>query len=145
MLYIEILYNAYYGGFSYSDEFVELYNKTYNANINWFDEYLRYDPKIIEVYKLLGMERSSGVGSKLELIKIPKLLEDSIIINEYDGWESVSVLLDISFSNNVYKAMMNDSCNLETLNKIYNDINSAKNELTNVGIHPNTSSIWNTH
>ncbi len=85
---MKVLINSCYGGFGYSEEFVEhlitknLVPKTANSyNIP------RDNQEIIEEAIKFGLEKANGWASKLEVVEILDGAQYSI--NEYDGFESI--------------------------------------------------------
>lgn len=86
---MKILINKCYGGFSFSDEFILEYYKHYGIdNDPLYNNTGRTDPRVIELFKELGSERSSGKFSKLKLVEIPDNIDWEI--TDYDGKETVS-------------------------------------------------------
>lgn len=87
---MKVLYNTCYGGFNFSKQFVEEFNKRHPDRPKklekWHDE--RIDPDIIALYEEKGSVWSSGVCSNLDIEEIPDDVE--FRIREYDGMESVS-------------------------------------------------------
>jgi hypothetical protein len=110
----KIVYNACYGGFSLSDEAIEMYLQLrgfpFEKEIDkygyahyvvqgWDDFYDRYlersDPVLIEVVEKLG-DRANGTCAKLCIEDIPK--GTLYRIDEYDGYESIETQNDIEWS-----------------------------------------------
>ena len=87
---MKVLYNTCYGGFNFSKQFVEEFNKRHPDRPKkleeWHDE--RIDPDVIALYEEKGSDWSSGACSKLDMDEIPDDVE--FRIREYDGMESVS-------------------------------------------------------
>lgn len=87
---MKVLYNTCYGGFNFSKQFVEEFNKRHPDRPKkleeWHDE--RIDPDIIALFEEKGSDWSSGAYSKLDMDEIPDDVE--FRIREYDGMESVS-------------------------------------------------------
>jgi hypothetical protein len=97
---IGYLYNACYGGFSFSEEFVRRMNEKRVAagmeteTDTWkFTEYSneRVDPMVIELYQELGSEASSGYYSQIHITWIPREFLKYVDVHDYDGTESVRV------------------------------------------------------
>ena len=105
----KIVYNSCYGGFSLSDEAVELYltlrnmpltkevySSTYSLYYvggDYFSSSLisRTDPYLVQVVEVLG-ERANGKFADLKIVEVP---EGCLYrINKYDGNESVMTIED---------------------------------------------------
>lgn len=99
----KILYNDYYGGFKLTYEgFMKIYErfpekrKTYDwDNLlkeelykNKIYHFVRYDQEINEFMLSEGLE---NFGEHLEMDEIPKVCKYRI--TEYDGWETVHVII----------------------------------------------------
>ena len=87
---MKVLYNTCYGGFNFSERFVDEFNKRHPDRPkkleSWHDE--RTDPDVIALFEEKGSAWSSGVCSNLDMEEIPDDVE--FRIREYDGMESVS-------------------------------------------------------
>ena len=89
----EVLYNARYGGFSFSEEAAREYCRITRTEFDihfrgW--DIPRTDPTMIEVVKRLG-ERANGTYADLKIAKIPTKYAKHFYIGEYDGYESVQI------------------------------------------------------
>ena len=86
---MKVLYNNCYGGFSFSNEFMEEVKKRYpELKLDYYVSHkLRSDPRILEVFEEFGSGRSSGPYSKIKVREIPDNVEYDI--HDYDGMESV--------------------------------------------------------
>lgn len=87
---MKVLINRCFGGFGFSDYFVEEYHKrtgTYISNL--YDDSLsvRTSNDIIELVEKIGPEKSSGGLSKLKIVEVPDDVEWEI--HEYDGMERI--------------------------------------------------------
>lgn len=81
---LEVVINTCYGGFSLSDEAVELYTKiTGETPDKYYIE--RHDPALVEVVKSLG-SRANGLHAKLQVVELTFEYD----IDYYDGKETVS-------------------------------------------------------
>jgi hypothetical protein len=109
--YIFVLYNMSYGGFDLSEKAEKLYNK------ELYDYERRYDPDLIKIYKKLGSE-INGEFSSIIAKKIPKIYRDYIIIDEYDGMESVTINYDKYNLDTIKNIIENDENNDEKIKKI---------------------------
>ena len=87
---MKVLYNTCYGGFNFSERFVDEFNKRHPDRPKklepWHDE--RTDLDVIALFEEKGSAWSSGVCSNLDMEEIPDDVE--FRIREYDGMESVS-------------------------------------------------------
>lgn len=87
---MKVLYNTRYGGFSFSKEFVEEFNKRHPDRkpslTKWNAD--RTDPDIIALFEEMGSEWSSGRCAILAIEEIPDDVEYDI--HEYDGQEDVT-------------------------------------------------------
>lgn len=88
----KVLYNRCYGGFGFSDKFVEEFNRLYPDAEKPLRDYdddcaVRSDPRIIELFERMGTKEASGDYAELKVSAVPDGFEWSI--NEYDGMESV--------------------------------------------------------
>lgn len=93
--FIEVMYNAKYGGFNYSPQAMQKYcEKTGKEYKDYqYSECLgieRTDKVMIEIVKELGME-ANGPYANIQIAKIPIQFEKHICYGEYDGYESVGV------------------------------------------------------
>lgn len=93
--FIEIMYNAKYGGFNYSPQAMQMYcEKTGKEYKDYqYSECLgieRTDKVMIEIVKELGME-ANGPYANIQIARIPRQFEKHICYGEYDGYESVGV------------------------------------------------------
>ena len=82
---MKVLYNAKYGGFSFSDAFVDEFKKRHPEKKC---KNGRTDPDVIALFEEMGSERSSGRCANLQIEEIPDDVEFEI--DEYDGMETVS-------------------------------------------------------
>lgn len=87
---MKVLYNTCYGGFNFSKQFVEEFNKRHPDRPKkleeWHEE--RIDPNIIALFEEKGSVWSSGAYAKLDMDEIPDDVE--FRIHEYDGMEAVA-------------------------------------------------------
>jgi hypothetical protein len=110
---VKVVYNACYGGFSLSrkavEKLIQLGSKEAAAELADHDEafkdypalanlgvrlYLdRHDPFLVQVVEELGSEASGDCAH----LKIAELSGNKYIIDEYDGFESVSEPDDINW------------------------------------------------
>ena len=87
---MKVLYNACYGGFNFSQEFVEEFNKRHPDKTRKLDRWHveRSDPDVIALFEEKGPEWSSGRCSNLDVEEIPDDVEYHV--DEYDGLETVT-------------------------------------------------------
>jgi hypothetical protein len=85
---MKVLINSCYGGFSFSNEFVDHINELMKDKIfNKHELWERSNPFIVEQAELFGLDKASGMCADLTIKTIPDGLEYSI--HEYDGCESI--------------------------------------------------------
>lgn len=86
----KIVYNACYGGFSVSEDFLNRYAELVGKPVeecHVYEDFNRADPILIQVIEELGFEKASGCYAKLRFRELkPGTLYR---IEEYDGYESV--------------------------------------------------------
>ena len=98
---MEVLYNATYGGFSFSEAALRQYCRKkgleYNS-LTWQqqgrdpdDTSIRTDPVMLEVFHSLGSRASSGQYAELKVKQIPTKYAKHFQIDEYDGYEGVVI------------------------------------------------------
>ena len=96
---MKILVNKDYGGFSVSKEVYDylgipwdgygfLRDKHFGMENEENGELYRSHPKLIEAVECIGIEKSNGYLSKLEIIEIPDDVKDWKM-KKYDGWETI--------------------------------------------------------
>ncbi len=88
------LYNTCHGGFEFSEEFKKRMNDKRVAAglqpLKYFrDE--RTDPEYIALFKELGARASSGYCARLAIRYFPEEFLQFVVIDEYDGRESVAI------------------------------------------------------
>ncbi len=87
---MKVLYNACYGGFTLSDEFIAEFNKRY-PNKPLTDGYLAYgrrnEEDIVALFIELGPEKSTGSLSDIRVHNVPDFMD--FRIEDYDGRESM--------------------------------------------------------
>ena len=110
----KVVYNVCYGGFSLSDEAVEMYlnlkglkytkikekwgSSSYDVeeNKNFYDRRIdRDDPVLVQVVEKLG-DKANGECAKLRIEDLPK--GTLYRITEYDGYESIETKYDMDWS-----------------------------------------------
>lgn len=110
----KVVYNACYGGFSLSDEAVEMYlnlkglkytkikekwgSSSYDVeeNKNFYDRRIeRDDPVLVQVVEKLG-DKANSECAKLRIEDLPK--GTLYRITEYDGYESIETKYDMDWN-----------------------------------------------
>lgn len=83
----KVLYNACYGGFSFSKEAAAALREV-GVDVGEYghSDVARHDPRVIAVVECLGLKNSSGGCADLRIATIEG---DRYRIDEYDGSESV--------------------------------------------------------
>lgn len=98
---VGFLCNGCYGGFGFSDLFMEKLNERQKvAGLESREEYwydrrcptARADPMVIRLFQELGSRASSGYHARLYLTWFPREFLEFTRIHEYDGSETVSIL-----------------------------------------------------
>ena len=106
------LYNGCYGGFSLSDECIELYEKETGNEVS---DWNRTDPHLIKLFLEKGSTWISGVFSNILFREIPKELLQYVVLDEYDGMEDISISYSLA-SNKItekfLKSVNQDESNL---------------------------------
>lgn len=100
---VGFLYNLCYGGFGYSNVFLQKLNERRAAAglpALKANEEERSDPITIELFQELGSEIASGPFAKLALKWVPEEFLPHVYVDEYDGQESVRV--DFAAAQNAY-------------------------------------------
>jgi hypothetical protein len=92
---IGYLYNTCYGGFGFSEKFIERLNEirkeaglepvtpTYEG---------RTDDMVIALFQEMGPSEASGPFASLKLAWVPDVFLEHVYVNEYDGKESISIV-----------------------------------------------------
>jgi hypothetical protein len=84
---MKILYNAKYGGFGFSDAFVDEFKKRHPEKTLNKCSVNRSDNDTIALFEEMGSDKSSGYCANLQIEEIPDDVEFEI--DEYDGMETV--------------------------------------------------------
>lgn len=100
-----ILFNICYGGFVFSDLFINEFEKEFGDKINKHNYNLRDDPRAITLFNKLGSETSSGKHSKLKIVYLPNELKEYYYVSEYDGKEDVHVEFDQIYEKLLLEAL----------------------------------------
>jgi hypothetical protein len=82
---MEVLINGDYGGFSFTSRTINLFKERTGRAAEEYDQSLRTDPDMIQVYKDLG----AAENPVLRLYTIRPGYEQCWKIHEYDGAESI--------------------------------------------------------
>jgi len=112
MTTFSILYNNCYGGFAFSDVFLEEYEgrtgkklDTYKALFRLGAESIRCDPVAVAIFQERGGEWCSGPNSQIEAFSCPMALAKYWEIDEYDGDEHVRVLVSDALADILHTFM----------------------------------------
>lgn len=93
MQVVEVMYNACYGGFNFSELAVEEYRMV-NPNKKFLYSSLadidRADPAMVDIVKRLGTGASGQCGD-IRIAEVPLKYAQHYRIGEYDGYERVYV------------------------------------------------------
>jgi hypothetical protein len=87
---MKVLLNKRYGGFSVSEQAMELYEQ--QTGTEWDDDerayLLRADPVMVRIVETLGKD-ANGSRANLSIVEIPDGMQYEI--DEYDGFESIRI------------------------------------------------------
>ena len=92
---LPVLYNRCYGGFNFSDAAVDLYNEIVERTGGPRIPSMAYDLKRTD--RVMAMvvdelkEASYGLCASIGVAWVEEKFEDYVIVDEYDGCESVSI------------------------------------------------------
>lgn len=91
-----VLYNVCYGGFCFSNEFVDEFEKRTGIHMeyNYSHQEYRDHPEAIKFFEEKGSKWSSGSFSKLDIVYIPIIMKDYYQVGEYDGKEHVGLQIN---------------------------------------------------
>lgn len=133
----KIILNKCYGGFSFSDEFIDEFEKLYKSDftelfyMGVYDPskdkthnnkhiHTRYDPRIIDLFeKMGGNSKCAGKYAQLEVLPIPTPLLKYMFIEEHNGYENVGFKI-----SQMYKEILDNI--IETRHIKLQDISSYK-------------------
>ena len=102
-----VLYTSCYGGFRFSDKFLDEYHRRHGVQINNCDSMqTRSDPKIIKLYEEMGPQQSSGFCAWIKIKYVPEEVLRASFIEEYDGMENVFMNYDA-----IYRILIDDYMN----------------------------------
>lgn len=83
---IELVLNKGYGGFTLSEQALNLYNKRSGNGFEWPQDIPRDDPILVQIVKELGV-KANGAYSNLRVVE----LNVDYDIESTDGYESISI------------------------------------------------------
>lgn len=131
---IKILYNDCYGGFAFSQPFLDEFKartgrtlETYKALFRIGPESIRCDPTSIAIFEERGSEWCSGQHSALEMREIPAIFANYWEIDEYDGNETVRVNVDSALADCLETFM--ETRDVAVLERQYAAIQEAKKSM----------------
>ena len=116
---MKVLINSCYGGFSYSQEFINyLITKNLATEENNAYNIARDNQEIVEEAIKFGLEKASGHCSELEVVEILEGAQYSI--KEYDGFESIEdIWIEVTLNelknglSNEQLSMVAQGCNVK--------------------------------
>lgn len=134
---IPFLYNTCYGGYAFTDEFMERLNERRVAaglepyqssySISYGTRH-RYDPMITGLFQEMGSVNVCEPYSKIAIEWIPKEFIERAEINEYDGKECVNVNIQEIYSEILKEFLKewasNGNLRVEELNRRYERVKS---------------------
>lgn len=88
---IPYLINNSYGGFHFSKLFQDLYFERFNVKPSEND---RLNPNVVNLFKELGTEKSSGRSCVIGIEWVPEELIRYVELKEYDGNETTFINFD---------------------------------------------------
>lgn len=132
---IRILYNNCYGDFQFSAAFEEEYRVRTGHAISEGGRAFRVgpdstrcDPVAIAIFEEKGSEWSSGPGSSIDIRTIPAIFERYWEIDDYDGNETVRILISEAYADILHTCMENIDTTLDTLRQQYIALTEAFNQ-----------------
>lgn len=91
---MKVVINDCYGDFGLSEEFMKAYPQYEEYDYCWHnDKDKRTDKDFISALESFGLEEASGYSASLEIVELPSDATDWEI-NEYDGAESITCVVD---------------------------------------------------
>jgi hypothetical protein len=122
---IKIIYNNCYGGYGFSKQFAEEYEKQAGAPLNEDERlhHLRADPVAVKILEEKGTKWSSGLCSHLIVATIPAIFEKYWKIDARDGSETIRVGISDAYVDILHTFMENGD--KAALDKQYAAINAA--------------------
>ena len=142
---MKVVYNAMYGGFGFSEEFVTEFKKRHPEKSldKWSVE--RSDPDVIALLEEMGSDESSGYCANLQIEKIPDDVEFEI--GEYDGMETVgwdvpkdAILQDLvdmlkgrkkeEDTSKFTQMLLREDCSMYRLRQLVSDASCEKDSTT---------------
>ena len=128
---IKILYNDCYGGFEFSNEFLEEYKartgkalNTYSALFRQGPNSIRCDPIAVAIVEERGSAWASGSHSEIAIREIPAVFARYWTIDEYDGDETV--LVDVSAALADILQTFMETRNMEEMERQYKTVMDAR-------------------
>lgn len=112
---IDVMYNACYGGFSFSEAAEEEYKRRCPENAERFHEFelSRHDLVMVQIVREMG-QAASGTYAKVKLRSIPAEYINHYGIHEYDGTESVFLKED-AYKLSLVRSILSDQDISETV------------------------------
>ena len=93
---IGVLYNTCYGGFSFSSEFVDEFERRTGQRIKYNYQHNNYrdHSEAVKIFEEMGSEWSSGDYSKLDIAYVPACMKEYYQVGEYDGKEDICIRIN---------------------------------------------------
>ena len=135
MATIQILYNNCYGDFQFSAAFEEEYRARTGHTISEGGrafrtgvESIRCDPVAIAIFDEKGSEWSSAPSCSIDIRKIPAVFERYWEIDDYDGNETIRILISEAYADILHTCMENPNASLDVLRQQYIVLTEAFNQ-----------------
>lgn len=121
-----ILYNTCYGGFSYSKEAIDEYNRRKrndnpNAEPLSYHSEIRNDPLMIQLFHEYGSTWLSGPYAKIGLATFPARFHHSLQYHEYDGKEGFTIDYQTYFAREVKRILSSEEGSMEEIRSLYHE------------------------
>ena len=136
---IKILCNTCYGDFQLSTAFEKEYaERTGHSlfekgrNFRTGSESVRCDPTVLAIFEEKGTEWSSGECAVLEIHTIPAIFEKYWEIDDYDGNETVRIMISEAYADILHTFMENELGDLDKLRKQYVALTEAFHRATDI-------------
>lgn len=114
---VGVLYNACYGGFSFSKLALVEYSKRTGKTLKRYEHPGRHDQIMVDVVKELG-DKASNDCSQIEVVYVHKDHVEYIDIHEYDGLESIEINWSQYVLDSIYTVAKGDEPDVDKISKI---------------------------
>jgi len=112
---VRCLYNRGYCELDVSQECRDKYKELFLEDLPEEINCCRSNQNLIKVIHLLGVEACSGPRTALRIDWIPQEMEEYLIVNDYDGQETISIDYNEAYANVLHDLMKhNCECTRQT-------------------------------